>query len=238
MSKLTLSDVMEKLHPEKQSFATRDILETFERNILDRRVDARTRPEKRLQAQILSEMMGIDPERAIVTMKAWATFVQLASRARSAPIKTLAEYIPARVIDAGELIWFGTLTFGMALTIPEDEYRQCMELARPGYIVLGLTNDVYSWEKERAAAEKAGQDHVFNAVWVVMKERSVGEAEAKQICRDEIGHYLRAFCSVVDNTNKDCSLSKDTRAYIEAVKWSCSGNLVWSIYCPRYNDWE
>lgn len=111
-----------------------------------------------------------------------------------------------------------------------------MELARSGYVVLGLTNDLYSWQKERDAAERAGQDYVFNAIWVIMKERSVGEEEAKAICADEINRYLSEYCGIVDKTKSDLTLSKDLRAYVEAVKFSCIGNLVWSIYCPRYHD--
>ena len=49
-------------------------------------------------------MMGIDRQRAVVSMKSWATFVQLAaSRPRSMPFATLEEYIPYRIIDAGEI---------------------------------------------------------------------------------------------------------------------------------------
>lgn len=113
-----------------------------------------------------------------------------------------------------------------------------MELARPGYVVLGLTNDLYSWEKERYDAERAGQHYVFNAIWVIMKERSVGVEEAKELCREEIKKYLAEFNRIVSETKSNSSLSKDLRAYIEAVKFSCSGNLVWSIYCPRYREFS
>lgn len=61
------------------------------------------RPEKELQAKMLAKFMAIDRPRAIITMEAWAKFVQLASRTRSAPFETLAEYLPSRTIDAGEL---------------------------------------------------------------------------------------------------------------------------------------
>lgn len=132
-------------------------------------------------------------------------------------------------------IWFGTLTFGMALTIPDEEYDLCMKLARPGYAVLGLTNDLYSWRKEREDAERAGQDYVFNAIWVIMRERSVTEDEAKAICADEIRRYTLEYQQIIDATKNDAGLSKDTRAYLEAVMFSCIGNLVWSIYCPRYH---
>lgn len=83
--------------------ATTGLLGTFGASALVHKTQSNMRPEKRLQAQILSDMMAIDRERAFTTMKAWATFVQLASRTRSTPFETMEEYIPARVIDAGEL---------------------------------------------------------------------------------------------------------------------------------------
>ncbi|KAL8990517.1 MAG: hypothetical protein Q9177_000848 [Variospora cf. flavescens] len=59
---------------------------------------------KRIQSQILSEMAAIDKERALTSMKSWATFVQLAaSRQRSQPFASLKEYLPYRIIDAGEM---------------------------------------------------------------------------------------------------------------------------------------
>ncbi|GAW17676.1 hypothetical protein ANO14919_071360 [Xylariales sp. No.14919] len=215
---------------------TTKMLDAFGDEALDLRVNARSGPEKRLQAQMLSEMMALDSARAITSMKAWARFVQLASRTRSSPFETLEEYIPSRVIDAGELIWFGTLTFGMALTIPDDEYDICMEMARSGYTALGLTNDLFSWEKERHDATEAGLDYVFNAIWVIMKERSVNEAEAKEICCTEIKKHVSIFKQTVEETRHNPCLSPDLRKYLEAVLYSISGNLVWSIYCPRYRE--
>lgn len=135
-------------------------------------------------------------------------------------------------------IWFGTLTFGMALTIPQGELDLCMKLARPGYIALGLTNDLYSWEKERFAADQVDQDYVFNAIWIIMREQCVQEEESKRICQDEIRKHISEFNLIVEKTKANLSLSRDLRAYIEAVKFSCSGNLVWSIYCPRYRTFS
>jgi len=79
------------------------MLHVFGVHALDQNVSGDSRPEKRIQAQMLAEMMAIDPDRAITAMKAWARFVQLASRTRATPFETLAEYIPSRTIDAGEL---------------------------------------------------------------------------------------------------------------------------------------
>ncbi|KAF2967118.1 hypothetical protein GQX73_g6441 [Xylaria multiplex] len=224
-------DEMEKLESQPKGSSMHGILETFGPHALSGDVGPATPPEKRLQAQILLEMIAIDRPRAITSMKAWARFVQLAAETRKLRFETLDEYIPARVIDAGELIWYGTLTFGMGLTIPDNELDIAMKLARPGYVVLGLTNDLYSWNKERKAAEMAGEDTVFNAIWVIIREKGVNEEEAKEICSDVIRKYMTDFTEMVEGALQDLSLSRDLRRYIEAVKLSCIGNL-WSQFFP------
>ncbi|KAL1593670.1 hypothetical protein SLS59_009184 [Nothophoma quercina] len=81
----------------------------------------------------------------------------------------------------------------MALTIPAHELDVCMRLARPGYEAISLINDIYSWPKERAEAEKAGQDYVFNAVWVVMKERKCDEQKATEFCKNLARQSIQDF---------------------------------------------
>jgi hypothetical protein len=131
-------------------------------------------------------------------------------------------------------MWFGFVTFGMALTIHDEDYELCNDLARPAYAALGLTNDLYSWDKERFEAQQAGQDCVFNAVWVIMKERSVNEEEAKSICRAEIRKWISEFQAIVHDAKSNDALPKDVKVYLEALLYSYMGNLVWSIECPRY----
>lgn len=67
------------------------------------RSGSRVRPEQKIQAKIVEEMMSIDPVRAKVMLDSWTTFVTSANRERSRPLATLDEYIPARIIDCGEL---------------------------------------------------------------------------------------------------------------------------------------
>ena len=69
-----------------------------------------------------------------------------------------------------------------------------------------------------------------------MKERSVSEEEAKAICRSEALKQITAYCRNVETARNDNSLSKDLRTYLEALLFSYSGNVTWSIYCPRYKE--
>ena len=60
--------------------------------------------KKQIQAKMLSEMIAIDKERALATMKAWAKFVENASgRQHHTHFVSLDEYIPYRVIDVGQM---------------------------------------------------------------------------------------------------------------------------------------
>lgn len=57
---------------------------------------------RKLAAQILGEMMAIDPLRAMVVAKSWAAGVQHSSRRQEdTNFETLEEYIPYRSLDVG-----------------------------------------------------------------------------------------------------------------------------------------
>lgn len=58
------------------------------------------------------------------------------------------------------------LTFGLGLTIPEHETESCRNLTRSAWVACGLTNDLFSWEKEYTAATEFGHKNIANAVWV------------------------------------------------------------------------
>ena len=123
----------------------------------------------------------------------------------------------------------------MALTIPEKEMNLCKQLVRPAFAALSLTNDLFSWNKERDAAEKNGQPHVVNAIWVLMGELSIPESEAKAVCREKIKESVADCLVKVKEAKSNLELSPDLRTYVEAIQYSVSGNLIWSLECPRYH---
>lgn len=105
-----------KLYKYQESINRREILDEFgsssftlqqQKDIADRyQQDVALRREgvKQIQGQILKEMIAIDKERAITTMKLWQKFIQVqSSRKRSEPFSGLDEFLPYRISDAGEL---------------------------------------------------------------------------------------------------------------------------------------
>lgn len=131
--------------------------------------------------------------------------------------------------------WFGLVTFGLGLHIPEHELQLCRELMANAWIAVGLQNDLWSWPKERDAAKQHGKDHVVNAIWVLMQEHQTDVDGAMQICRELIVEYVAKYLEVIEVTKNDESISLDLRKYLDVMLYSISGNVVWSLECPRYN---
>ena len=60
--------------------------------------------KKQIQMQMLQEMIALDRERALISTRAWAKFVQLAAgRQNDTAFANLEEYIPYRILDVGEM---------------------------------------------------------------------------------------------------------------------------------------
>ena len=82
----------------------RQLIDVFRDGAQKEGIESNSNGKKRIKAQIFTEMVDIDEERASTTMRSWTTFVQLAaSRERTLPFSSLEEYLPYRIIDAGEM---------------------------------------------------------------------------------------------------------------------------------------
>ncbi len=126
-------------------------------------------------------------------------------------------------------LWHGLVTFGCAITIPEEEADETRELLTPALITASLTNDLFSFEKERE------DTNVQNAVLVVMREHGCGEEEAREICRERIRVECAKYVRTVKDTRTRTDLSDDVKRYIEVMQYTLSGNVAWSTQCLRYN---
>jgi fusicocca-2,10(14)-diene synthase len=114
--------------------------------------------------------------------------------------------------------WFGLVTFAMGLKIPEEEIEMSKTFMRSAWIVLSLTNDLYSWPKEYEAAVQKGQSHVVNAIWVLMHENSLNANEAKTLCCKMIKEYVSEYIQMVKELRINESLSLDLRKYLDAMQ--------------------
>ncbi|KAL2830451.1 Ophiobolin F synthase [Aspergillus cavernicola] len=186
--------------------------------------------KRKLAAQLLREMMALDPERAMTLAKSWAKGVQhSARRVDDKDWKSLDEYIPFRVMDLGYMHWHGLVTFGCGITIPEEEDEERARLLEPAVIACMMTNDLFSYEKEKFDI------NVQNAVAVVMKINSCGEEQAREECKKRIRIESAKYARIVKETLARTDISLDLKRYIEIMQYTVSGNWAWSTQCPRYH---
>ncbi|KAI8623120.1 geranylgeranyl pyrophosphate synthase [Xylariaceae sp. FL1651] len=232
-------DVIEVASKTVRDASNDEMLEAFEEGARTGKIEnsgTSSSGKRIIAAQVLGEMMAIDPERAIVALKSWATFLEYASgRQHHLHFNTLEEYIPYRCLDVGYMFWHGLVTFGCAITIPEEQVDVTRELLTPALIAASLGNDLFSYEKEYEDTMNAGLPDVVNAIWVIMGEHGCTEAEAREICKERIRVENAKYVNVVRETKQRTDLCDDVKKYIEVMQYSLSGNLVWSIQCPRYN---
>lgn len=129
----------------------------------------------------------------------------------------------------------GVMIFAMGLTITDAEHELLGQLCRPAWIALGLTNDLWSIDKESKAAKESGETHVCNALWVMMCEQKIDETEAKVRCRQLIKDNVAQYVQTVKEATTRTDPSRDVRIFLEGVQYIISGNLAWTKGAPRYH---
>lgn len=132
--------------------------------------------------------------------------------------------------------WQAVITFGMGLCIPQNEESLCVDLCRPAWVAAALCNDLYSWDRELKRAQDLGQAEVMNALWVLTHQNGSSINDAKAACRTMIKDSVTQFLQVVHETKCRTDVSNDLKVYVEALQYFVSGNLAWSLTCPKYHE--
>ncbi|KAK8067601.1 geranylgeranyl diphosphate synthase [Apiospora saccharicola] len=229
-------DVTDVLRQKEGDAENDEVLNAFRQGAETGSIDALDSGKRQMQAKILNAMISIDRPRALTAVTAWAAFMeQGAGRRHHDRFRTLDEYLPYRTQDVGHMFWHALVTFGCAISLSEEETRLCAELVMPAVVAASLTNDLFSYEKEYEATQAAGLTDVVNALWVLMGEHGISLDEAKALCRRRIKKEVAKYACVVNETRRRDDLSSDVKRYIELMQYSVSGNVIWSLQCPRYH---
>ena len=121
--------------------------------------------------------------------------------------------------------------WAMDIHLTDEEYEAVREFEWTLGGVLALTNDYFSWNKEKLQST----DRVRNAVPLLMRQYSLPQQQAKLLLKgiiideEEKAKRLRLALESMDG------LSSHLKRYIEALELYSGGNCYWSATCPRYN---
>ncbi|KAF9002133.1 isoprenoid synthase domain-containing protein [Cyathus striatus] len=144
--------------------------------------------------------------------------------------KTLEEYLPFRIWNVGAILCWHSCRWAMGLHFTDEELQAIKDLEMGFGRMLALTNDYFSWEREKSQPT----DRIRNAVPILMRQYSLGEKQAKLLLKGiiiEEEEQVKILRIKLINSEP----SEDVMRYIDALELYVGGNIYWSATCPRYN---
>lgn len=129
------------------------------------------------------------------------------------------------------------LLFGMGMTLSEEEDAQLDPIRKLCYAALGLANDYFSFDREYAEFKESGDSQTLtNSVWLHMQWHNVDSSSAKEMTKQATRRYEDQFLEkCAEYRQKNAPVSQKLDKYLEALAYQISGNVVWSLNCPRYH---
>lgn len=155
----------------------------------------------------------------------------------------LEEYLTFRIVDTGAPFVEATMLFGMGLILPEHDKAKLDEVTRPCFASLALANDYFSFDREYAefcCGQKRNKEEsrLINAVWLCMNWYGVAVEVAKGMVREACNGYEKEFLRRSEEFLRGWEGGRSEKdvweRYFRGLKHQVSGNVVWSLRCPRY----
>ncbi|KAB8235593.1 terpene synthase family protein [Aspergillus alliaceus] len=188
----------------------------------------RFNPRETLFGLLVQKAAVIDPNSASKVVEVLSHYLDTFDSSDE-EFTRMEDYNPYRVGNCGYWISSFFIRWGMGLTLTDAEYESIREFDFSMGIILGLTNDYFSWHVEK----DQDTDRVRNAVRVLMKEYGVLDTVARTLLRGMI----------VDEEEKACRLKEKILAsspslaiveYIKAIELYVGGSCYWHATAPRY----
>ncbi|KAI0432916.1 terpenoid synthase [Xylaria sp. FL1042] len=150
------------------------------------------------------------------------------------PFTTIQKYTEYRILNVGYGIMDSFMQWTMGLHLNEAETDEAHNFYMSAGRVMGLTNDLYSWNVERTESVDAA-DRKWNAVPVIMQQYQLNEEDAIVFLRGLIVHHEQVTRELGQVVMRRFAYSNTMTKYVESVGLMLGGNCFWSATCPRYN---
>ncbi|KIJ42381.1 hypothetical protein M422DRAFT_254464 [Sphaerobolus stellatus SS14] len=175
-------------------------------------------------------MMALDPVDTPAILATLDTYLQEYDNS-DVDFKTVEGYLPYRIPNAGYRVCTHFTRWAMELHLTEEESSSVREFEWTLGGVLALTNDYFSWNKEKYQST----DRIRNAVPLLMRQYSIPEKQARLLLKGMIIDEEERAKRLRMELESRPGLSDDMKRYIEALELYAGGNCYWSATCPRYN---
>ncbi|KAI1120251.1 terpenoid synthase [Nemania abortiva] len=178
----------------------------------------------------LSQMDKHGAPRVLASLKAYLDNYD----SQKTPFDTIQKYTEYRIMNVGYGIMDSFMQWTMGLQLNEAETDEAHKFYMSAGRVMGLTNDLYSWNVERTEAVDSA-DRKWNAVPVIMQQYDLSEEDANVFLRGLIVHHEQITRELGAVLLRRFGYSSTMTKYVESVSLMLGGNCFWSATCPRYN---
>lgn len=134
--------------------------------------------------------------------------------------------------------YWNMVWLGMDIRLSASDEAMITDAKRTAENVFILTNDYFSWDKELERSKAQDKGRLLNAIWFIMNNDRVEQAEAlhrvKYMILDLEADYLFKKAKVLENPN----VPAPVRRWLEVTAASIGSYHYWAATCPRYNNWN
>ncbi|KAH8846756.1 hypothetical protein MCOR07_007929 [Pyricularia oryzae] len=202
--------------------------------------DSRSLRTKQLVSKAVLECIKIDRQGAMRMLEAYRKkWLRIMETYNTDEIDGIDDYFLARANNGGMGAYYAMLEFSLGISVSDDEYATMAEPITHVERCMLLTNDYWSWPRERDQAEHQESGKVFNVVWFLMRKEQCSEADAMDRVRELIHAEERAWTAAKERLYDQCpKLRPDLVRLLESLETALAGNDYWSSRCYRHHDWR
>ncbi|EFY87632.1 Aristolochene Synthase [Metarhizium acridum CQMa 102] len=184
---------------------------------------------------IFRDMRELDEERANHVAEAVEKSMMIQTCSSRGKDMGFSDFVEYRSVDAGTLMLFALIPFGMALRPKLGELEQVQDInANFARHFLGM-NDLVGYERE-VVESKAGHEEggtLINSISVLSAELGLSPAATKrllwQMCREWERKHKQLAKDVLSVDH-----SPDLETYVESLEYMMTAGEVWGLVTARY----
>ncbi|KAK2000206.1 terpenoid synthase [Colletotrichum falcatum] len=196
---------------------------------------------KNLMSSAVLECIKIDRAGAMRMVEAYSKkWLRVMETYNTDEIDGVDEYFAARANNGGMGAYYAMVEFSLGIIITDGDYDVMSEAIQHVERCMLLTNDYWSWPREREQAKRQESGKVFNIVHFLMRSnKSWSEddavAEVHKMVREEEQKWVDAKTKLYQQVP---NFGRDATLFLESLHTALAGNDYWSSQCYRHNDWE
>jgi hypothetical protein len=191
---------------------------------------------KQARAKIWSVLNEIDRDYLGRCQKKFKQWYETGQQMRNKTFASLDDYLAVRALDCGANWVVRMMGWASGVELTPEEEVETGPVTYLAFVVLGVTNDLWSWEKEKRVTRQSGDTlPLINAVQMVMQMQDTAEESAKQRVRDLIREHEEQYCLLRDEYLRRPSTSLSVQKWFQVLELSMAGNALWSIHALRYH---